>query len=122
MNHRHGRGIAAWGFILIFVLGVVLVAGYNILWLNSKGTWECTVDSKERTVKVQDGNSTQQKLVYTDCGAFEVQDALVLGKFNSADTYASLQEGETYELTTYGWRNGFLSLFPNITEAVPVNG
>lgn len=111
-----------WTVVGLFVLVVVIVGGISLAYLGTKGTETCTVESKERTTHVQDGNSTQQKLVYTkDCGVLTVDDAWYAGKFNSADTYGSLQEGKRYEFETIGWRNGFLSQFPNILSATPVN-
>lgn len=81
----------------------------------------CTIDSKNRNVAYdRDGNREVQMLVYTtDCGVFEVGDSLIKGKWRSGDTFGSLQEGQRYELTYHGWRNGFLSMFPTITEAKP---
>lgn len=113
----HKAPLAGLVVFLIILVGIVV---FNVARVSSQGTETCTVESKERTVRVTDGNSSQQKLVYTDCGVFEVADTIIFGKFNSADTYGSLQEGETYKLSYYGWRNGFFSMFPNITEAVKV--
>jgi hypothetical protein len=80
-------------------------------------TTTCTVDDKDRSSST-DGKSVFR--VYTDCGIFNVEDAAFLGQWNSADTYAQIKVGKTYQFTTYGYRNGFLSQYPNITEAVEV--
>jgi len=74
----------------------------------------CHVDGKDRSTTSK-GASVYR--VYTSCGVFTIEDNLFLGKFNSADTYARIQPGRTYRITSYGWRNGFFSMFPNITDA-----
>lgn len=111
----------------IVALILVVIVGYNVLYFGSRTTLEsCTVDSKDRGTTVTsdgDGNVTSQTdyRVYTDCGVFTVADNFFLGKFNSADTYGSLSEGKTYDLEVIGWRNGFLSWFPNILSAEKVS-
>ncbi|UOR02022.1 DUF1523 family protein [Leucobacter allii] len=77
----------------------------------------CTVEDKDRAI---DSEGAPSYRVYTDCGVFTIADNLFEGQFNSADTYSDLEIGATYELETIGWRNGFLSLFPNIVEAKAV--
>ncbi len=112
-----------WTFVAVFALIVVVVIGGSVAYMGSKDTMTCTVESKERTTHVSDGNSTQQKLVYTeDCGVLTVDDAWFAGKWNSADTYGMLKEGQTYRFETIGWRIGFLSQFPNILSASQVSG
>lgn len=107
----------------IIVLAIIGTIIWSVLYISSRHTIEgCTVDSKDRGTTVTsdgDGNvtSTTNYRVYTDCGVFVVEDNFFLGKFNSADTYGSLSEGETYDLEVVGWRNGFLSWFPNILSA-----
>lgn len=77
----------------------------------------CTVTDKDRTTN-SEGASVYR--VYTDCGIFNVEDALLLGVFNSGDTYAAIEVGKTYQFETYGFRNGFFSWFPNIVAATEV--
>lgn len=78
----------------------------------------CTVTEKDRTV---DADGRSQARVYTEeCGVFVVDDAPLKGQFNSADTFAGIDVGSTYEFETYGFRNGFLSSFPNIITATEV--
>lgn len=113
--------------ILAPVIGVILVAGLVFGIKGATGFYDdktkvCTVDSKNRNVAYdREGNREVQMLVYTrECGTFEVGDSLIKGKFRSADTFGSLREGHRYELKYHGWRNGFLSAFPTITEAKEV--
>ena len=79
-------------------------------------TTGCTVADKY--VAIADKQS--QKRVSTSCGVFTVEDELSQGDWNSADRYAQIEVGKTYDFETYGYRNGFLSLFPNIAEATEV--
>lgn len=81
-------------------------------------TMTCTVVGKE-AVRTQDGH---QYRVYTeDCGTLTVADTLFEGRFDSADFYGTIKEGETYEMLIGGYRNGVLSMFPNILEAEQVS-
>jgi hypothetical protein len=79
-------------------------------------TMTCTVTGKE-SITTSEGHEYR---VHTDeCGTLVNSDAW--GKFNSADIQGQLHEDETYIFTTWGYRNGFLSMFPNIIEADRVN-
>lgn len=76
---------------------------------------ECVVTGKDRTTS-SEGGSTMR--VYTEnCGTFSAGDSLLDFKFNSADIYGSLKEGETYTFETRGIRVPLLSMFPNIISA-----
>ncbi len=59
-------------------------------------------------------------LVYTktDEGVevFQITDSILAGRFNSADVYASIEVGKTYDFGVRGERNEFLSWYPNIYE------
>lgn len=106
----------------IAVVGAIAVGGF-VLYSSTQETQTCTVDSKDRSVKVTSSDNgavssrTDLRVYTTDCGTFSVSDDMLRGKFNSSDTYGKLQDGHTYEMDTIGWRNGFFSLFPNILEA-----
>lgn len=72
-----------------------------------------TVDKSER---VCDSNNSCKYLIYTDKGVYEDTDSMFNGKFNSSDIYGEIQNGKTYDVTVYGWRNGLLSWYPNIVK------
>ena len=59
-------------------------------------------------------------LVYTktDEGVevFQITDSILAGRFNSADVYASIEVGKTYDFGVRGERNELLSWYPNIYE------
>lgn len=79
-------------------------------------TTNCTVTDKY--VRVSDKGS--YKMIASSCGTFTVEDELSQGNWNSADVYAGIEIGKTYDFETYGFRNGFLSSFPNINSATEV--
>jgi hypothetical protein len=102
------------GVIAVAALAVAGVGSYA--YAQTEATYSnCVVTKTDRTSN-SDGQS--QARVYTEnCGTFEVSDNIFKGQFNSADTFGALQPGETYDFETIGFRNGFLSIFPNILEA-----
>lgn len=110
---------------LKFIIAAVVVAVLAVLVIstvsyNKEDThYSCVVTDKDRT---RDSEGNTDTRVYTkNCGTFTVTDSLLKGKFNSADTFGSLEEGGTYNFTTVGFRNGFLSAFPNIIEVEPAS-
>lgn len=122
-RRRYLRGGFDWLVIGLIALGIVATVGFTVAYFSSQDTaTNCTVTSKDRSVSINsdgDGNVTSQtnQRVYTSCGTFVVEDNIFLGKFNSADTYGALIDGQTYDFKIIGWRNGFFSMFPNILEA-----
>lgn len=102
------------GTLIAIIFGAALAASIARVNTIDQHTG-CTVDEKEdRALAALDKRDPR---VYTSCGVFVIADVPLLGHFNSADVYATLQPGHTYTLTTSGWRNGLFSWFPTITEA-----
>lgn len=99
--------------------GVTLLASLTGCGIRYEGdTTDCTVTEKYVAVS----NKTSEKRLNTSCGVFKVEDELSQGDWNSADRYAQIEEGKTYDFETYGFRNGFFSSFPNIAKATEVAG
>jgi hypothetical protein len=74
----------------------------------------CHVTEKDR---VGTGSGHSEMRIYTsDCGTLVNRDSYWRGKTTSADTYAQITPGNAYSFRIAGWRNGFLSDFPNILE------
>lgn len=100
------------------VIGLVIVGSIvmSIARVNTVDTHTaCTVTEKEdRALASLD---ERQPRIYTDCGVFVVTDELLRFHFGAADVYNTLQAGQTYDITTVGWRFGLFSWFPNIIEA-----
>ena len=65
-------------------------------------------------------DKTDQYLIYTDSEdgieVFQITDSILAGRFNSADLYAEIRVGKTYDFGVRGDRNGVLSWYPNIYE------
>ena len=104
------------------MMGIALVAfiGFGVTGLALSGslpvnvqTRECTISEKE---SVNTGEGHEYRVYTEECGTLGNRDALFAGKFDSADVQGALDEGETYEITTWGVRFGFLSMTPNIVE------
>lgn len=53
-------------------------------------------------------------LVYTDKGVFKNEDSWHYFKFDSSDLYNNLTAGQDYVCKSYGFRNGFFSMYPNL--------
>ena len=95
---------------------VVVLALLSGCTLMNQHEQTCTVSGKE---SVRHGESNQYR-VYTSCGTVVVEDALVIGRFDSADVYGAIQPGKTYMFKTGGYRVGFFSMFPNVIDAKEV--
>lgn len=108
-----------------FGIGVMLLVGVAIglaLWSESANetTRTCAVTDKDRTtVSTRDSSRSDMRIYTADCGTLSVSDLITRGQFNSADIYASIEPGNTYEITTVGWRIPWLSAFP-VVLGVPV--
>lgn len=105
------------------VLAVVAVAAVVVLLVGSvvlalSGVSEhsaCTVVDKDRATSA---NGTSEMRVYTaNCGTFVMEDDLFSGRFDTADAYARIERGHTYDLTVRGPRVPMMSIFPNIIDA-----
>lgn len=48
------------------------------------------------------------------CGCGDNEEIISANSRDSADIYAALKEGETYEVTVVGFRVPFLSMYENI--------
>ena len=119
-RRRYRSDFPAVGCLALVVMGLAAIAApvHVVAWENTKNEITCTVDEMDRTAKAKGGSDQR---LYTDCGVLSVADDMFQGQWNSSDLYAQVDEGKTYTFETVGWRNGFLSLFPNVVKAVEVN-
>lgn len=92
-------------------------------------TQRVTVVDKDRHVSgnLEDGIDSKY-IVFTDKEVFENTDSAIRGKMNSSDVQAQLHVGCTYDITAYGFRSNWLSIYRNIskiehveTETCPLN-
>jgi hypothetical protein len=102
--------------IFALMLSSAILASFSGCTLLNQHEQVCTVTGKE---SVRTGESNQYR-VYTSCGTIVVEDALVIGRFDSADVYGAIQPGKAYRFKTGGYRVGFLSMFPNLIEVKQV--
>ena len=114
-RRRSRHSIAFFAIVAAVTLIFVTVIGLSFASYNNETVHnDCTVTEKDRTTTREGGSDAR---VYTEnCGVFQVGDALFKGHFRSADVYASIDVGKTYDFTTIGFRAGPLSMFPNIIE------
>ncbi|NKG22236.1 hypothetical protein [Paeniglutamicibacter terrestris] len=102
----------------LVVIGALLVgaAGIGIAKNLHEEHPTCTITAKESIAKEK---GHEYRVFTEECGVLKVGDTIWRMHFESADVYASLHEGETYDLITTGWRVPFLSWMPNVVEATP---
>lgn len=103
--------------ILSLVVLVIGLPGYF-------GEKEYTITITDKNIKNYDGSSKFLVFTKTDKGAtrvFEVTDTIVKGRWNSADDYAELEIGKTYDVDVIGWRIPLLSQYENIIDFDIVN-
>lgn len=106
------RIVSALPFVIVPLLAVAGIAFWAFCSFHIVDR-TCTVTAKE-SVAVSGQN---QYRVYTeDCGTLQVTDDLFHMRFDSADTYGAIKEGETYAFKTAGYRIPIFSLMPNILE------
>lgn len=98
----------------IIVLAVIGSVAVSVVGYFQETTYSnCVVSRTENTYNAS--SKMMEKRVYTEnCGVFTANDDLGRLHFDSADTYGSLQEGETYTFTATGFRIPIFSMFPNI--------
>ncbi len=95
-------------FGVIFFVGFIIFAP---LYYFSKKETVCTFRSKERIVE----KDNSRYLIYCNEGIFQDTDSWVFFKFDSSDIYnVFFKVGKKYKIKTAGWRNDFLSMYPNV--------
>ena len=117
-----GSMIRSRGSMIGAFAAFVLVAGTADYLLSTANVTDhrVVVTGKERVCSGNsDGGTDCKYLIYTTETTFEDTDTIWWGKFNSSDHYGALQIGQTYDLTTTGYRIGFMSAYANI---VAING
>jgi hypothetical protein len=95
---------------LVLFVAVAAIGSYT-----AEETVVAEVTDKERVCEGGQ-NGGCQYLIFTDAGTFKLTDQLFLGftRFDSSDVYGRIDPGETYEITSVGWRIPIFSQYPNI--------
>ena len=99
---------------LAFVIALITIAlafGINV----------CTYMKKDNVqgAKILDKERIHNQehsyyLIYTDKGEFTIEDDLFRGNFKSSTWYGMLRRDSCYSFKTGGYRNGALSMYPNV--------
>lgn len=113
MTSNRSRALVITGGVVVLLLTAGGIGA--ALWSESANetTRTCAVTDKDRTtVSTRDSTRSDMRIYTEDCGTLAVNDLITRGQFNSADIYASIEPGNTYEITTVGWRTPWLSMFP----------
>lgn len=78
------------------------------------------VTIQEKTIRIKniENKTSQDYLIYTDKGVFEVSDQLFYMKFNSSDIYAQLKVDSKVQIKVCGRRVPFFSMYPNIIKVI----
>lgn len=110
------NAVLVFGAIVgLFVLGGLVFGIVNATHVEHK---TCTVTDKDRT-RGSEGKS-DMRLYTEECGVLQVHDSLLSFTWSSSDTYNEAKPGQTYDVTTRGYRIPFLSMFPNVVDLEPV--
>ncbi len=95
-------------FCVIFLGGPAVA--YNF------GTDGVTTFTVEETFVMRNGASAPDEMLIrtTDGDLFTVDDTLLRWEFRSSDLWSAMKPGETWRVEHFGWRIGFLSLYPQV--------
>ena len=97
--------------VAALVLAVAAVGAYVGTSFFPHRTETCTVTEK---YVAREGGGNEYRLITEECGTLRVGGWLTGGRFDTADVYADLQVGATYEMELRGTRFGLLSVFPAV--------
>lgn len=112
-RNRGGWKIVIVAAIVTALLTLIIVPITRSYFTTKEVTTEIT--HKERVCSGSGDSHKCEYLIFTEAGTFKITDALFgTVRFNSSDLYGKVKVGATYEITYYGWRNGFFSMYPNI--------
>lgn len=107
-----------WRGAAVLLLAALFALPVSVGYMNPR-VLTCQVEDKDRAARAKGGSDMR---VYTaDCGVLRVQDMFWAGRFDSADLYASIEPGHTYEFRVTGVRLEFFSKFPNIRSVERVS-
>jgi len=117
-----GQSCVEFAFWLVVILFVVALVAFFVfaIFVQPLGNQQTFTATIEKTYI--DGGNTYFVLKMPDGSLMphENTDNWFFGKFNSGDFLVRLEVGQTYSFKTVGYRIPFLSCFPNIISATPV--
>lgn len=116
MYRRYNSSFIVVGaFIALVIVGSLTFGVYEHL-----NTKTVTFTVQDKAIKINCNNSqdnggcSSDYMIYTNKGVYKDTDSLWFFKFRSSDLYGQLQRGKTYTCSTYGYRVGITSTYPNI--------
>jgi hypothetical protein len=101
--------------IALVVFAVLALVGVGCSSYAKTDSVTVFVKDKE-SVNTSDGHEYR---VYTDVGTFVMKDSFIHPRFDTADEYATLYEGQRYDCEKFGWRIPLFSAFENLINCKP---
>ena len=114
MNKRGQEGFLIGAGVFIVILLVLGFIGYSLMYALTTGSETITI--KEKWVKYH-GDDAKYLISSTNGQVFQITDTIIKWRWNSSDLYASLDDGQTCQIKTQGWRFPIFSDYKNILEA-----
>lgn len=100
------------------IAALLIVAPIAVAYFLSAEQVTFTVDRKDYGRKTTERSYRTLFLVFTEQEVFEVGTSWLFLKFDSAERYHALQEGQTYRAVVAGWRIPVISEYRNIIEVL----
>lgn len=118
VRRKRRRGISrAWIGLFVVVATIIVLICVLAPSYFERDTVTTKVISKENVCNGSGDSVSCDYLVFTEAGTFKISDAIFgTTRFNSSDVYGRIVEGQTYTITSYGWRLPFFSEYPNIEK------
>jgi hypothetical protein len=99
-----------WKIWVALVVGLFI--GPSLFW--NYGTHTTYEQVMIKSKEVKDG----KYMVFTESGVFRVKDTPWYLQWDSSDIYNKITPETKQTISTYGWRVGFFSMYPGITNVV----
>lgn len=104
-----------WGGLALIAM---LIGGP--MWYTYGTDFERDIVITRTWTNVTGGGDAGVKQVYmiadAEGNSYKVADSMFYWQFRSTDLWNGLEEEERYRIRAYGWRVGFLSMYPNVIE------
>lgn len=107
-NRMWYTGVTLFAITLVAVVVFALMNAFHVETYKA-----CEVTGKDRTT-THNGDSDMR--VYSSCGTFQVSDSLLVQRFDSADAYGKIKEGQKLDIEARGYRVPIFNMFPNIQK------
>lgn len=114
--NEHGEFQLVASVFIVVIVALVIIFSIVFAIIRSTHHEQVTFKVNKSERVVDRGGKSSRYLVYTDNGVYQNTDSLINGKFDSSDVYNQIQAGHKYSCDVTGWRNGFMSWYPNIVS------